>query len=196
MHQGTNYRYQSWQPVDTHLVAKGIKAPYYGNTAVAAVMGDLTENNVKILNIRLPSPFEAAYATYFNGKLARIAIINMIEYNYITPNASSPPADRPSAIYTFQLPGLTVRGDNDNGGRISIQRLLANGSNAITGITFDGYSYNYELDHGKPVLLRNATRGETVEVNKGGSVRVRVPYSSAAIWNFGDIEEEEDWGRH
>jgi len=27
-HQGTNYRYQSWQPVETDLVARGTKAPY------------------------------------------------------------------------------------------------------------------------------------------------------------------------
>ncbi|KAL1998863.1 hypothetical protein VTN02DRAFT_5464 [Thermoascus thermophilus] len=45
---------------------------------------------------------------------------------------------------------------------LSVQRLLANGRHAITGITRDGWSYNYELDGGKPVRLDNVTVGETV----------------------------------
>ena len=61
---------------------------------------------------------------------------------------------------------------------------MANGSDAITGITFDGYSYNYELDAGRPVLLRNVTRGETAIV-KNGLVKVDVPASSAVILDFG-----------
>src|SRR3954462_11542286 len=41
MHQGTNYRYQSWQPVETSLGTLGTKPPYYGNIAVAAFLGNL-----------------------------------------------------------------------------------------------------------------------------------------------------------
>ena len=183
MHQGTNYRYQSWQPVDTALMAKGTKAPYYGNVAVAAMVGDLTKNEVKIANIPLASPFEAAYAAYVDGKLARIAVINMVEYDY-TDTAS--PAKRPMTTYTFQLSDIPLA--RTNGGKILVQRLLSNGSNAITGITWDGYSYSNELNNGKPVLLRNVTKGETVEA-EGPNFRIGVPYSSAAILNFRGVND-------
>ena len=61
---------------------------------------------------------------------------------------------------------------------------MANGSNAITGITFDGYSYNYELNEGKPVLLNNVTRNEVLQVAQSEIVTVGVPWSSAAIMNL------------
>jgi hypothetical protein len=61
---------------------------------------------------------------------------------------------------------------------------MANGSDAVTGATFDGYSFNYELKNGKPVLLRNVTRGETVEVDRRGKLSVAVPDSSAVLVSF------------
>jgi hypothetical protein len=61
---------------------------------------------------------------------------------------------------------------------------MANGSDAVTGATFDGYSYNYELDNGKPVLLKNITRGESVKVSRKGDLTVDVPDSSAVLLSF------------
>lgn len=170
MHQGTDYRYASWQPVQTDKTTLGTKAPYYGNIFVAEMVrgGD----NVRVLNLPLPEETSAAYAAYVDNKLARIAVINLVEYNYTDTN---PTAERPSAKYAFQVPSTTEP--------LSVQRLLANGSNAITGITWDGWSYNYELDGGKPVRLDNVTVGETVSPNKEGVVEIEVPYSSAVILN-------------
>ena len=61
---------------------------------------------------------------------------------------------------------------------------MANGSDAITGVTFDGYSYNYDLEEGKPVVLHNVTRGQTVAVGGDGMMRLSVPRRSAAIVSF------------
>ena len=176
MHQGLNYRYASWQPHDTVNVTTGTKAPYYGNIAVANMMGDLTKSNVSIANIPMPSIYEAAYAAYVDDRLARIAIINMVEYNYTGPASAS--AARPSATYSFEIPRLWMQTS------LCVQRLMANGSNAITGITWDGISYNWELDNGKPVSLANVTTGETVQVASGGEFSVQVPYSSMAMLSF------------
>ena len=174
MHQGTNYRYQSWQPVETVNETMGTKAPYYGNIAVASFLGDLTKGNVSISDIELGSIYEDAYAAYVDDRLERIAIVQMNAYNYT--NSTGP---RPSKTYSFQLP-------HDCGMKqVGVQRLMANGSDAITGVTFDGYSYNYELDNGKPVLQKNVTRGETLEVGKDGLLEVEVPWSSAAILSMG-----------
>jgi hypothetical protein len=177
MHQGTNYRYASWQPIQTNITTLGTKPPYYGNIAVAAMLGDLTAGNVQIANIPLESPFEAAYAAYVGKKLARIAVINMREYNYTVNGTSSVlnPVKRPSQEYAFQVP--------EECDQIAVQRLYANGSDAISGITWDGWSYNWELDHGKPVRLHNVTVGERLSAARG-TVMVSVQDSTAVILNF------------
>ena len=178
MHQGTNYRYQSWQPVDTSDTAKGTKAPYYGNIAVAAFLGDITAAAPQIVNLPLPQEEEAAYAAYVHGKLTRILIVNMMEYNATDYNSEYIDRyPRPVEHYQFQLPKAYA-------GQVGLQRLMANGSDAITGISFDGYSYNWELENGKPVRLHNVTRGETVTVSPHGVLSVNLARSSALIVNF------------
>ncbi len=49
-----------------------------------------------------------------------------------------------------------------------MQRLLANGRDAITIITLVSLSCNLELDHGVPVRLNNATTGETLHAGQDG----------------------------
>ncbi|KAJ5624233.1 hypothetical protein N7510_000542 [Penicillium lagena] len=175
MHQGTDYRYASWQPVQTNKTTKGTKAPYYGNAMVAAMLSADKNDQVRVLNLPLDQDTESAYAAYVNGNLARIAVVNMQEYNYTGSTAAS---RRPSAKYAFQLP------EQVNGKTLAVQRLMANGSDAITGITWNGWSYNYELNNGKPVRLHNVTIGETVPVGKKGVVEIEVPWSSGAILDF------------
>lgn len=177
MHQGTNYRYQAWQPIETNITAKGTKAPYYGNIAVASFLADITTSRPAIANLPLPNEEESAYAAYVDGELDRVIVINMMEYNHTEGNKYFNHYPRPIETYKFSVPA-TVSGTAD------VQRMLANGSDAITGCTFDGYSYNYELDEGKPVMLSNVTRGETVDVGDDGLMSVDVPRSSAAIIRF------------
>ncbi|KAJ5461381.1 Beta-glucuronidase [Penicillium daleae] len=155
MHQGTNYRYASWEPIETNSTSIGTKAPYYGNAMVAAMLSGKGGESVQVVNLPLAGETEAAYAAYVNGQLSRIA---MQEYNSTEPS-------RGSATYQFS-------------------RLLADGSDAISGITWDGWSYNYELKGGKPVRLSNITIGETVSADSNGFVQLEVPFSSAAILNL------------
>ncbi|KAK3070454.1 hypothetical protein LTR53_010441 [Teratosphaeriaceae sp. CCFEE 6253] len=180
MHQGTNYRYQAWQPVATALDSAGTKAPYYGQVAVAAFLGDIAAAAPRIVNLPLPSERESAYAAYVGGKLARLIVVNMMAYNATDYNSNFTDAyPRPVERYAFQLPRSA------RGGVVRLQRLMANGSDAITGVTFDGYSYNYELAEGRPVLLGNVTRGETAKVGRRGLLEIGVPRSSAVIVSFG-----------
>lgn len=174
MHQGTDYRYASWSPIQTANTSIGTKAPYYGNIMVASLLGDLTKGNTTISDLEQDSTYNSAYAAYVNGQLRRIAVIQMREYNY-TDNAEQ---TRPSETFSFQLP------TDSHVKRIGIQRLMANGSDAITGITFDGYSYNYELNQGKPVLMTNVSRAETLGIGNDGILSIQVPWSSAAVINF------------
>ena len=171
MQQGTNFFYNAWQPIRSNLDI-ATKPPYYGSIAAAAMLGDSTASEIKIANIPLPSYTEAAYATYVNGKLARIAVINMQGYNATESDLQTqPPRGQPS--YMFSIPEFTSTS-------VGVRRLMANGSDSVTGISFDGYSYAYELQQGVPVLLRNVTRGETIVVSNG-TVTVQVMDSSAVI---------------
>lgn len=174
-------QYASWQPIDTEKAVKGTKAPYYGNIAAAAALGNLTNGDVTVSSIPVSSDMEAAYAIYVGGKLRRVMALNMHGYNTTKDGAGTEPLPnpetRPARPFSFLLSDLADHAD------IGVQRLMANGSDAITGITFDGWSYNYELDNGKPVKLDNVTTGETVKPNKG-VVSIQVPDSSAVLLNI------------
>jgi len=102
----------------------------------------------------------------------------MREYNYTVNGTSSVlnPVARPEPEYSFNVPDYCS-------GSVSVQRLYANGSDAISGISWDGISYNWELDEGKPVRLHNVTTGEKIGLS-GGVVNVQVPDSTAVILNF------------
>lgn len=143
---------------------------------MASFLGDTTAALPSVQAVsnddRLP-----AYAAYVNGTLARLAVINLNAYNTTVDGAGeSPlanPGTRPNATVAFTVTGTAAT-------KVLVQRLWANGSDAISGITFDGWSYNYELDNGKPVRLSNVTIGETVAVTNG-SFEVEVPDSSAVV---------------
>jgi Glycosyl hydrolase family 79 C-terminal beta domain len=156
----------------------GTKPPYYGNVAVAAMIGESTMSSVSIVNIPLSHEQEAAYAAYVNGKLARIMVVSLEAYNYTLSGlgAGLNPVPRPTYSYTFQLPP-------GGASEVAVQRLYANGSDALSGITFDGWSFNYELAQGRPVRLQNITTGETLPVT-AGKVTVVVQASQAVILNL------------
>ena len=140
-----------------------------------------------IVNLALPNEEESAYAAYVDGKLTRLIVINMMEYNNTDYNSNyTDDYPRPVEQYTFQLP-------KESCGKVGLQRLMANGSDAITGVTFGGYSYNYELDDGLPVLMHNVTRGETAEVGRDGELCVGVPRSSAVIVDFSGQGDNHGW---
>lgn len=185
MHMGTDYRYAAWQPIQTNKTSMGTKPPYYGQLAAAAVIGDLTRGGeVRVVEVPLRGEREAAYATYVDGWLEKIAVVNMRAYNYTVNGTSSVvnPEKRPSTRYEFRVPAYVCEG----GKVVGVKRLWANGSDAVSGVTWDGWSYNWELDAGRPVRLGNVTVGEVVTVGRGkkGVVSVEVADSSAAVLEF------------
>ena len=179
MHQGTNYRYQAWQPIETSNTTKGTKAPFYGNIAVSAFLGNVRSEALRpqVVDLGLPRFDESAFASYVAGRLAKIAVINLREYNATASNVGFVDAyPRPVDSYTFELPHGYRTGH--------LQRLLANGSDSITGVTFDGFSYAPELDIGRPMRLDNVTVGEQLRVGRDGRATVTLPRSSAVIISF------------
>ncbi|KAI0149897.1 glycoside hydrolase family 79 protein [Hypoxylon sp. NC0597] len=181
-HMGTDYRYASWQPVDTSKTTIGTKAPYYGNIAAAAFLGKAGTRvaQVPLAGAEVDPETDVAYAAFgADGKLSRILALNLRPYNYTlngTGGADLNPTPRPVRGYTF----AGVHAESTTG---VVRRLRANGSDAITGISWDGWSYNYELDYGKPAKLDNVTTGETVQV-VNTTLNVPVVDSEAVILDF------------
>ena len=182
---GTDYRYAAWQPVHTDKTSLGTKPPYYGQLAAAAVIGNVGKRKgkgrgeVRIVHLPLDGEMEAAYAAFVGGRLKKVVVVNMRAYNY-TVNGTSAVLNgekRLSETYRFEVPKYCE-------GKAVVKRLWANGSDAITGVTWDGWSYNWELDEGRPVRLMNVTVG-MVERVKRGLVSVEVADSSAAVLEFG-----------
>ncbi|KAI2783739.1 glycoside hydrolase family 79 protein [Daldinia loculata] len=192
-HMGTDYRYASWQPIATTKTAIGTKPPYYGNIAAAAFLGSagtliapvpLLSSNT---NTDTNTDTDVAYAAYEpSGALARILVLNLRAYNYTlngTGGEELNPVPRPRRTYRFT--GLGAEAGAGAGlGEAVVRRLYANGSDAVTGATWDGWSYNYELDRGRPVRLDNVTVGEKIGV-VDGAVEVRVADSEAVVLDFG-----------
>lgn len=181
------HQYAAWQPIQTINATIGTKPPYYGNIAVAAFLGNTLTRPVSIAHIPLSTDAEAAYAAYSasSNQLLRAIVINMNTYNTtlggtglgLAPNITQ----RVAREYTFDVGG---GGSLQPGDRVAVQRLSANGSDAISGISWDGWSFNYELARGRPVRLSNVTTGEYVTVGANGTVVVSVPDASAAVLNF------------
>jgi hypothetical protein len=186
MHQGTDYRYAAWQPVATSKTTVGTKPPYYGQVAAGAVLGrKSTGGERSVVELEVGDESESAYAAYDGGTLRRLAVLNMRAYNYTLGGVLNNPPNpvvRPSRNYTFSVPAR-------EGDWAIVRRLTANGSDAISGISWDGTSNNWELARGLPVRLWNVTVGERVRV-KGGMVSVGVADSSATVLEFDTIDIE------
>ncbi|KAF3021966.1 hypothetical protein E8E14_010185 [Neopestalotiopsis sp. 37M] len=172
LHNGVGYNYAAWHPSSWNGTTPVTKAPYYGNLATAATLGNVARNQTQVLAIPMSNATDSAYVIYKDGSLASIAILNMVAYNYTDPATA-----RPSTTYSFSI------ADESDYTACTVKRLMANGSDSVTGVTWDGYSYNYELANGKASRLTNITNSEeesSIEV-VNGTFNVTLPYSSFAL---------------
>lgn len=162
-HQGTSYRYASWQPILNKKIAPTTKPPYYGQIMVATALG--RSENMRIRNIPLSGHNEAAYALFDDSKLSKLVVLNMEAFN------STSGADfRSIQEYKFKISG--------NLKSAKAQRLIAPGSDVEKNVTFGGVSYDYELEKGNAVIVDDME--ETVEI-EDGVLSITVPHSSAVL---------------
>lgn len=162
------------------------------------MLGNLVDHPSMIASVPLSGGDnqQAAYAAYVDSgsSLVRVLVLNLNAYNSTVDGKGVVPLDpgdlasRPSRKYSFSVEGFS------KGTPVLLQRLWASGSDAISGITWDGYSYNYEEAKGKPVRMKNVTIGETVAVGDDGVVNVEVPDSSAVMLDFGKTSAPQSSG--
>ncbi|KAI2479433.1 Glycoside hydrolase family 79 protein [Pyrenophora tritici-repentis] len=103
MHQGTNYRYQSWQPIQTNLSTIGTKPPYYGNLAVAAFLHKPSPSTrLHVAHLDSSTESAAQYAAYTNNTLTRLLVVDLHTYNTTANNFTTPFA-RPKDAFDYEL---------------------------------------------------------------------------------------------
>lgn len=170
MHQGVNYRYGSWQPIETNRSVKATKPAFYGNVASADFVGR-SRGKLRVMEIDLKNgglaEEEAVYAAFVDDALERLAIVNLGQWN------ATQEEQRPNVQYEFQTSGHAKEA--------RVKRLIADGTDSYSGVTYGGYSYNWELENGRPVRLDNVTDVEIVPIGTDGRLVIKVPQASAAI---------------
>jgi hypothetical protein len=171
LHQGTSYRYASWLPVQVNGTGPYVKPPYYGNAFVARFLGT---SGTQVQNIDLGSDYYSVYTAYESGRLARLAVLNLHEWNpdNSTTTSSSSSSSRPTTSFKFALPGFKSA---------LVQSLTAPGALYNTSITMAGISYDYHLNQGKGVQVGES--GEEIRPAKG-VFTIDVADSQAAIVSF------------
>jgi hypothetical protein len=170
MHQGVNYRYGSWQPIETNRSVKATKPAFYGNIATADFVGR-TSGELRVMELDLitgnAAEEQAAYVAFVDEVVERLAVVNLRQWN------ATESEQRPEQQYEFQTFGGMKEA--------RVKRLIASGSDVYSGVTYGGFSYNWELNNGKPVRLNNVTDVEIVSIGADGRLVFKVPASSAAI---------------
>ncbi|KAM0510870.1 hypothetical protein ACHAPE_010459 [Trichoderma viride] len=174
MHQGTAYRYGAWNPISQNGTGPSTNPPYYGHVMVSKFIG--SNPNTRINNIDLNSDFYSAYAAYENGRLARVVLLNLHEWN---PSSSQTEAEAEAA------PSTTFTLSTSRGGikYATVELMTAPGALSETNITVAGISYDYNLAEGKPVRVAKQYESVLRPDNKG-EISVSVRDSQAVLLTF------------
>ncbi|KAM0448772.1 hypothetical protein ACHAO4_008244 [Trichoderma viride] len=174
MHQGTAYRYGAWMPISQNGTGPSTNPPYYGHVMVSKFIG--SNPNTRISNIDLNSDFYSAYAAYEDGRLARVVLLNLYEWNPPSSQAEAEAEAAPSTTFTLS----TGRGGIKYA---TVEVMTAPGALSETNITVAGISYDYDLAEGKPVRVAKQY-ASVLRPDDKGEVSVPVRDSQAVLLTF------------
>lgn len=163
-HESSTSPYAAWSPSRSPPTTN---APYYGNMMVAAAVGSAPETSIAYLDIANGDDRISAYVLYQGQKLARVVILNMVEYTSISAEP------RPITMFTITVPN-GVRG-------AKVERLAAAGADVKTNITLGGVSYDYELAKGKAVTVNATAAQEEVKVTSPNALKVSLQDTEGVV---------------
>lgn len=164
-HQSVGAPYSAWIPVQTGMEAPQTLPPYYGKLAAATFLADSASIKVSIIPLGGSPYFDSGYGASVGGKLERIALLNLREYD---SNSSSA---RGKQEYIVKVQPFQIW---------EVQRLTAAGAHDVTGVTFNGYSYEY-ASLGRPVRAHGMSTNEVVIADGHGNLHVTVADSEAVV---------------
>ena len=163
-HESGTSPYAAWSP---STVPPTTNAPYYGNIMVAAAVGSAPDTSIAYLDVGDGDSTVSGYVLYEGDQLARVVVLNMLEYTSTSGSARS------SETFTINVP-TSVRG-------AKVERLTAAGADVKTNITLGGVSYDYGLANGKPVTVNKKAAAEQVKVSSPGSLKVTVQATEGVV---------------
>ncbi|KAH8812694.1 glycoside hydrolase family 79 protein [Xylogone sp. PMI_703] len=164
-HQSVGAPYSAWVPVQSGSNAPQTLPPYYGKLAAATFLADSAKIQVKTISLGGNPDFDSAYGAYQGGQLERIALLNLREYDSDSTTA------RGSQTYTVKVKPFQIW---------TVERLTAAGAHDVTGVTYNGYAYEYS-SLGKAVRVKGRTSSELAIADGFGNLRVKVADSEAVI---------------
>jgi hypothetical protein len=160
-HQSVGAAYSAWTPSGT----PSTNTPYYGKLAAATFLGNSSTVQVTQLSLPSGSPLESAYSASVGGTIERLAVLNMREFTSTTGGT------RPSQTYTFSVPA---------GSTWYLQRLTAAGADVTSGVTYNGYAYNYS-SLGLPSRVSGITTNQVATASSSGKLTITVQNTEAVI---------------
>ena len=120
---------------------------------VAAAVGAAPHSTIAYIDMGSVDGTVSGYGVYENGQLRRVVVLNMKEWRSDSGTA------RPSSSFSVNVP-RGVQG-------AKVERLTAPGAEVLSGVTFGGVSYDYDLKEGKPVVVDAGAAKEAVVGKKG-----------------------------
>ncbi|KAI1176574.1 hypothetical protein F4777DRAFT_545938 [Nemania sp. FL0916] len=138
---------QMWRPVKTSLGEPRVTAHFYSQPFVADFIGTSGKTRVLELDIgTLQNGLYSGYAAYDDGKLSRIALLNLELWDAQLSSGSPPQA-------TFSLSGLLGTGSN-----ITLHHLTADsGALAQENLTYAGLEWTW-ASHGKQKKVKDDSK--------------------------------------
>ena len=160
-HQSSGSPYAAWSPSPPTTLA-----PYYGNMMVAAAVGSAANTSIAYLELGSDDGTLSAYRLYEDGELARIVVLNLVEY-------TTGSGTRPTKAVKLTVPTCVTEA--------RVERLTAAGADVKTNITLGGVSYDYGLDEGKPVIVNETASQEVVKVSTPGTLTVSLQDTEGVV---------------
>lgn len=164
-HQSVGAPYSAWLPVKSGSKSPQTFPPYYGKMAAAVFLADSANIQVKKISLNGSADHDSGYGAYENGQLKRIALLNLREYDSSSGNS------RGEQKYTVKVQPHESW---------VVQRLTAAGSDVVSGVTYNGFSYEYS-SMGKPVQVQGTASNERAQANSQGNLVITVADSEAVI---------------
>jgi hypothetical protein len=163
-HESGTSPYAAWSP---STAPPTTNAPYYGNYMVAAAVGSAPDTGIAYLDLGSDDGTASGYMLYEGDQLARVVLLNMVEYTSTSGDARS------SQTFTVNVPNR-FKG-------AKVERLTAAGADVKTNITFGGVSFDFGLAQGKPVIVNRAAAVEQVKVASPGVLKVSVQDTEGVV---------------
>ena len=164
-HQSVGAAYSAWSPVQSGSTPPQTFPPYYGKLAAATFLADSANIEVKIIPLGGDPDVDSGYGAYVGRQLERIALLNLREYD---SNSTTP---RGKQEYTVTVQPFQAW---------IVQRLTAAGAHDVTGVTYNGYAYEYS-SLGKAVRVKGTSTNEVVIADGHGNLNIIVADSEAVV---------------